>query len=198
MGAALADGAHLACAQAAGLSRSLIQGRGALTSSVRAQVEAGQVAKVAGRAGLRASDVDRDHVVERLRRAAAEGRLLTEELEHRVGAALSARTYGQLESLLQDLPGPRLLPRRRRRPARRWVLIALAVAIGLPLAIAAIALVAQLVIGAVAVWWLWVAAGWLLFGRRGRRYVPWSAWRGCTSWRGRGMRIGRHSRTYWA
>ena len=41
---------------------------------------------------LRASDADRDAVAERLRRAAAEGRLEPEELEERLHTALRART----------------------------------------------------------------------------------------------------------
>ena len=54
---------------------------------------------------LRASDADRDAVIDRLRKAAGEGRLEPEELEQRVGYALRARTYGELERLLADLPG---------------------------------------------------------------------------------------------
>ncbi|MEU6444353.1 DUF1707 domain-containing protein [Streptomyces sp. NPDC047046] len=54
--------------------------------------------------GQRASDADRDAVAERLREAAAEGRIDFEELDERLGAALSARTYGQLRPLLADLP----------------------------------------------------------------------------------------------
>ena len=56
------------------------------------------------RAVLRAADADREQVAERLRRAAAEGRLLTEELEERLGAALSAKTYGELDAIVSDLP----------------------------------------------------------------------------------------------
>ena len=51
-----------------------------------------------------ASDLDRERVADRLRHAAAEGRLLAEELEDRLGAAFSARTYGQLDALVSDLP----------------------------------------------------------------------------------------------
>ncbi|WP_432091848.1 DUF1707 SHOCT-like domain-containing protein [Streptomyces sp. NRRL F-5630] len=54
--------------------------------------------------GQRASDADRDVVAERLREAAAEGRIDFEELDERLEAALSARTYGQLRPLLADLP----------------------------------------------------------------------------------------------
>lgn len=55
---------------------------------------------------LRASDADRDAVVERLREAHAEGRLTAEEFEERVGAVLAARTIGELTALTADLPTP--------------------------------------------------------------------------------------------
>ncbi|SEM01382.1 protein of unknown function [Streptacidiphilus jiangxiensis] len=57
-----------------------------------------------GAAGLKAAHVDRDHAIERLRAAAAEGRLTSEELDERVEAALTARTFGQLAALTADLP----------------------------------------------------------------------------------------------
>lgn len=53
---------------------------------------------------LRATDDDRDRVVEVLRGAAGDGRLTMEELDERVGAALTARTYGELAALVSDLP----------------------------------------------------------------------------------------------
>lgn len=48
--------------------------------------------------------MDRDEVVEKLRVAAGDGRLTAEELDERLEAALSARTYGELASLTADLP----------------------------------------------------------------------------------------------
>jgi hypothetical protein len=59
---------------------------------------------VPDRRDLRASHEDRDQVVERLRVAAGDGRLTAEELDERLETALSARTYGELEVLLLDLP----------------------------------------------------------------------------------------------
>jgi len=53
---------------------------------------------------LRASHEDRDRVVELLRVAAGDGRLTAEELDERVEVALTARTYGELASLVKDLP----------------------------------------------------------------------------------------------
>ena len=67
---------------------------------------------MARRATLRASDADREHVAERLRHAAGEGRILAEELEERLEAVFSARTYGELDAVVADLPGT--TPARRR------------------------------------------------------------------------------------
>ena len=53
---------------------------------------------------LRASHEDRDRVVEILRVAAGDGRLTAEELDQRLEAALSARTYAELAVLTTDLP----------------------------------------------------------------------------------------------
>ncbi|MBO2449280.1 DUF1707 domain-containing protein [Actinomadura barringtoniae] len=59
---------------------------------------------VPDRGKLRASHEDRDRAVERLRIAAGDGRLNADELDERLEAALTARTYGELEALLTDLP----------------------------------------------------------------------------------------------
>ena len=80
---------------------------------------------MARQSSLRASDADRDAVAERLRQAAVEGRLDPDELEQRLHIALRARTYGELDRLLGDLPANRCggsvraagLPP---RPASRW------------------------------------------------------------------------------
>ncbi|MDR3034211.1 MAG: DUF1707 domain-containing protein [Kitasatospora sp.] len=53
---------------------------------------------------LRASHEDRDKVVEVLRIAAGDGRLTAEELDQRLDAALTARTYAELAVLTTDLP----------------------------------------------------------------------------------------------
>jgi hypothetical protein len=53
---------------------------------------------------VRTSHVDRDRVVELLRMAAGDGRLTAEELDERLEAALTARTYGELAALTTDLP----------------------------------------------------------------------------------------------
>ena len=53
---------------------------------------------------LRVSHEDRDHVAEQLRVAAGDGRLTADELDERLETALTARTYGELEVVLADLP----------------------------------------------------------------------------------------------
>jgi hypothetical protein len=52
---------------------------------------------------MRASDADRDRVMEVLRTAAGDGRLTPEELDERLEAALSSRTLGELAALTADL-----------------------------------------------------------------------------------------------
>jgi hypothetical protein len=59
---------------------------------------------------LRATNDDRDRVVEMLRVAAGDGRLSLEELDQRVGAALTARTYGELAMLVSDMPAAATSP----------------------------------------------------------------------------------------
>lgn len=60
-------------------------------------------AEPARSARIRASDADREAVVEQLREAAAEGRIDLDELDTRLGQALSARTYAELAPLTEDL-----------------------------------------------------------------------------------------------
>lgn len=55
---------------------------------------------------IRASDHDRQEVVDRLRGALADGRLTMAEFEDRVGLAYQAVTYGNLVPLHADLPAP--------------------------------------------------------------------------------------------
>ena len=56
------------------------------------------------RAGLRASDADRERAVDLLRGHAAVGRLTVEELDERCSLAFSAKTFGELDVLTADLP----------------------------------------------------------------------------------------------
>ena len=55
---------------------------------------------------IRISDADRESVTARLREHFAEGRLTSGELDDRITAALSAKTYGDLRAVMSDLPEP--------------------------------------------------------------------------------------------
>lgn len=58
-------------------------------------------------AALRASDADRDRVADILREALAEGRLDSEEHSERLDRVYTAKTMGELEPLVRDLPAGR-------------------------------------------------------------------------------------------
>jgi Flp pilus assembly protein TadB len=124
---------------------------------------------------LRASDADRDAVIDRLREAACEGRLEPDELEQRVDRALHARTYGQLEELLADLPGDGGM-RWRRAGARtnslaRSAMLGAGLLVAVILALVMIALAVMLVLAAAA-WWIAIVLFWLVCCRSRRRLVP--------------------------
>ena len=53
---------------------------------------------------MRASDADRDRVVELLNVAHGEGRLSKDEYDGRLENAFSARTYADLDQIVADLP----------------------------------------------------------------------------------------------
>jgi len=53
---------------------------------------------------MRASDAERERIAELLRDAVAEGRLQMEEFEQRLDATYKARTHGELDPLVRDLP----------------------------------------------------------------------------------------------
>jgi hypothetical protein len=118
---------------------------------------------------LRASDADREQVAERLRQAATEGRLHDDELEERLGAAFSARTYGELDGLVVDLPAPALDRRRAQGSAGHPP--AAAVAIVLTVAVLLVAAVGSAVSGhghsyhhwggglGPLIWLVWIAIG---------------------------------------
>lgn len=53
---------------------------------------------------MRASDAERERIAEILREAVAEGRLEMEEFDQRLDATYKARTHGELEPIVRDLP----------------------------------------------------------------------------------------------
>jgi len=103
---------------------------------------------------LRTSDADRDRVASQLRDHFADGRLTPDELDERLTATLSARTFGDLRRVLSDLPEPAPALRQASRVQRRPVAFRTSRRRGprlLPLAV--LVLVAALLIP---------GAGWLL------------------------------------
>jgi hypothetical protein len=107
-----------------------------------------------GRQDLRASDTEREQVVEQLREHGAAGRLDVEELAERVESAYRARTRAELAVPLSDLPDL------RRRRARRASAVA-----GLRHHFRAFAAVNLLLIGVWGVtggcfWPIWPLMGW--------------------------------------
>ncbi|THA73091.1 DUF1707 and DUF2154 domain-containing protein [Streptomyces sp. A0642] len=70
-----------------------------------------QPAAQAGPDVIRASDADRDRIADILREAMAEGRLTADEHAERVDSVYRAKTVGELEPLVRDLPAPGGTPR---------------------------------------------------------------------------------------
>ncbi|MCA1682574.1 MAG: DUF1707 domain-containing protein [Actinobacteria bacterium] len=137
---------------------------------------------MARRGSFRASDEDRERIIERLHKAATEGRLAAEELEHRVSTALKARTYDELDSTVADLPGPRpprrLEPERglepERRSAGRWVVSTVtANPILLLFAIPVLAVSAAMLLAATIVWAVLMFVVLMLGGRPRLAPPPW-------------------------
>lgn len=58
-----------------------------------------------GRDEMRAADSDRQAVADKLKQALDEGRLDLAEYDDRLQKAYAAKTYGDLEGLLDDIPG---------------------------------------------------------------------------------------------
>lgn len=55
---------------------------------------------------MRVSDAERESVVAQLQRATTEGRLTLDELGDRIAAAYEAKTWPELDELVDDLPWP--------------------------------------------------------------------------------------------
>ncbi|MFH9265397.1 DUF1707 domain-containing protein [Streptomyces sp. NPDC017546] len=62
--------------------------------------------------GIRASDADRDRIADILREAMAEGRLTADEHGERIDLVYRAKTVGELQPLIRDLPAPSGSPAR--------------------------------------------------------------------------------------
>jgi DUF1707 SHOCT-like domain len=147
---------------------------------------------------LRASDADREEIVTRLHKAATEGRIAPEELEQRVSAALTARTYSELDATVADLPRqPARRPQRdvRRRSTAGWALsVVKEYPLVLLVALPVLAVTAAMVIAATVMWAVLMVVVMVLGGRpRGPR-SPWMY----TRYRRAYGPPPRRPRSYWA
>ena len=70
-----------------------------------------------GRGRFRASDDDREQVIEDLKVAFVQGRLTKDELAERAGQALTSRTFADLAAAVADVPATRPPPKRVRGQA---------------------------------------------------------------------------------
>ena len=77
----------------------------------------------AAAAGMRASNADRERVIDLLKAAFVQGRLVRDEFDARVGQALASRTYRELAAVTADIPAELVgaLPRRPPVRARRRI-----------------------------------------------------------------------------
>jgi hypothetical protein len=122
---------------------------------------------------MRASDDDRQQVVDRLRAAFEDGRLRMEEFTERMGLAYQAVTYADLSKLHADLPAASPKAEARHAPA---VAASLAVA-------AKRSFFADLPAPLKVLWTIWLAAVsinvvvWVLVvGTSGHLVYPWPVW----------------------
>jgi hypothetical protein len=112
-------------------------------------------------------------VAERLKQAATEGRILAHELEDRLAAALRARTYGDLDDVVADLPGARLASRPRSRTRELIVHQPIAAAVVLVVATFMVFILAAIVVaGLVALSSVWIIFGFCMLLARGGRFGP--------------------------
>jgi class 3 adenylate cyclase len=78
-------------------------------------------ARDGGAVNQRVADTDRDRTVAALREHVVEGRLTLDEFSERVGLALEAKTRGDLDHVMADLPTPAMEePSTTARKPRRW------------------------------------------------------------------------------
>jgi hypothetical protein len=79
-------------------------------------------AGAAGRGRLRASDADREQVIDTLKAAFVQGWLTKDELGARAGQVLASRTYAELSAITADIPAVLIEAQLPPKPAqvRTW------------------------------------------------------------------------------
>jgi len=77
-----------------------------------------QMAAAAGRGCLKASDADREQVIDTIKGAFVQGRLTKDEFDTRIGQAFASRTYAELAAVTADIPAGLIGARPPRKPAR--------------------------------------------------------------------------------
>jgi Domain of unknown function (DUF1707) len=130
-------------------------------------------AELQGAGGYRVGDADRNRTADLLKEAHAAGYLTLEEVDERLGTALAARTRGELDELVADLPpewragqeqgrrpaGPPARQRPALPPEAAWLVPLLAI-------VAALVVLAVVTRGFFFPWpLLWIV---FAIGRRGR------------------------------
>jgi hypothetical protein len=108
-GSARPETAGTAAGKAAGKAAGTAAGTGTAGGGPQPGIS-GQVAVAGSSPAVRASDRERDAVVQRVQQAFAEGRLDDSEFDERMRAALTARTHADLDMLLADLPPETAVP----------------------------------------------------------------------------------------
>jgi Domain of unknown function (DUF1707) len=147
---------------------------------------------------LRASDADREAIVNRLHKAATEGRIAPDELEQRVTAALKARTYAELDATVADLPRQPTGGARREVGRRSSAGLALSVVKQHPLLLLLVlpvmAVTAAMILAATVMWAVLMVVVMMIGGRPGPPRGPWMY----TRYRRAYGPPQRRPRSYWA
>jgi len=142
--------------------------------------------------------------VARLHKAAIEGRIASEELEQRVSDALIAKTYGELDATVDDLPG-QAPPRRRsgrsevsqRTPAGWALTVVRHNPLLLLFAVPVVAVTLAMALAMTIVWAVLMVVVMVLGGRPRAPRAPWAYTR-LARGRYHGPPGSRRPRSYWA
>jgi hypothetical protein len=132
---------------------------------------------VEGAGGYRVGDADRNRTADLLKEAHAGGYLTLEEVDQRLSAALAARTRGELDRLVADLPpewraGQEGARRAARSPARQDPVLPPEVAWLVPLLVVVAALVVLAVVTRGFYFFPWPLL-WIFFAFRRRGWAGW-------------------------